>query len=69
MKKSGVLEVGLSPRPLPKGVEPCKKFGWCGGVEEVKNHAGCPAEIVHSLGVKAGQVVKCECECHEGGAK
>jgi hypothetical protein len=35
----------------------------------VKNHAGCPAEIVHSLGVKAGQVVKCECECHEGGVK
>jgi len=67
--KSSVKELGLSPRPLGKGVEPCLKFGWCSGVEEIKNHAGCPAEIVHSLGVKAGQVVKCECECHKGGVK
>lgn len=67
--KLAVKESGLEPRPVPKDWKPSKKFGWCGGVEEVKNHAGCPAEIVHSLGVKAGQVVKCECECHEGGVK
>jgi hypothetical protein len=62
--KLAVKELSMEPRPVPKDWKPCKKFGWCAGVEEVKNHAGCPAEIVHSLGTKAGQVVKCECECH-----
>jgi len=63
--KSGVLEMGMSPRPRSKDWKACNKFGWCSGVEEIQYHADCPAEVVFSMGTQAGQTIKCECECHK----
>jgi hypothetical protein len=47
--------------PLPQYRESPVKTGWCSGVEEEKNHAGCPKEF-HSM--KTNTKYTCSCECH-----